>query len=43
MTGGQSSYGHILFLWKTNLIPDGEASSRHPLGVSRGLDVSTTG
>jgi hypothetical protein len=32
MTGGSSSYRHILFLWKTNLIPDCEASSRHPLG-----------
>lgn len=43
MTGGPSSYRHILFLWKTNLIPDGEASSRHPLGVSGGLSVSPIG
>ena len=40
MSGGQSSSRHILFLWKTNLIPAGEASSRHPPGVSRGLTVS---
>lgn len=43
MTGRQSSARHILFLWKTNLIPDGEASSRRPPGVSRGLTVSPIG
>lgn len=43
MMGGQSSCHHILFLWKTNLIPDGGASNRHPLGVSRGLNVSPIG
>lgn len=43
MPGGQSSSRRILFLWKTNLIPDGEASSRYPLGVSRGLSVSPVG
>lgn len=43
MPGGQSSSRRILFLWKTNLIPDGEASSRYPLGVSGGLSVSPIG